>query len=77
MISYLANLDQSLSSLGYRDPGQVTAVTIISASGVGLISTFIFSSTIKRTLMYKNVISLCLALGTVNFIALQIFFIKL
>ena len=56
MISYLANLDQSLSSLGYRDPGQVTAVTIISASGVGLISTFIFSSTIKRTLMYKNII---------------------
>lgn len=59
MISYLAILDQSLSSLGYEDPGQITAVTILSATVVGIFSTFIFSSTIKRTLMYKNIIGLC------------------
>ena len=59
MISFLSVLDQTLSTLGYEDPGQATALTIASAMLIGIISATIFTTAIKITLKYKAITAAC------------------
>ena len=59
MISFLSVLDQTLSTLGYEDPGQATALTIASAMLIGIISAAIFTTAIKLTLKYKAITAGC------------------
>ena len=78
-VSYLSILDQSLKSLGFHDPGQITSVSILSATSAGIFTTFFLISVLKKTLQYKRIILLCiiflilgLIFGLVNFMALMV-----
>lgn len=57
--SYLANLDQSLSTLGFANSGKTTSSILISAMLAGLVSSFVFIKKVKTTLQYKSILSLC------------------
>lgn len=58
MIAFIATLDPILKSMNYEDSNQTTAVTILFAMLVGIFSTPIFSTIIKKTKKYKLVTSL-------------------
>lgn len=69
--SYLANLDQSLSTLGFANSGKTTSSILISAMLAGLVSSFIFIKKVKTTLQYKSILSLCLLCAFLMFSLLQ------
>ena len=77
MVSFLSVLDQTLSSIGYKDPGQAAAITILATTIVGIVTTFFFANLIKKTLQYKLIITICLVFGLITFIALQIVYTRL
>lgn len=54
MIAVLATLDQTLSSLGYNEPGRITSLVILPAMLVGIISTVIISVILKKARAYKK-----------------------
>jgi hypothetical protein len=51
-------LDQLLSGLGFSDSGQVTSITVGSATLVGILSNPIFSFLLKSTKAYRAVAAL-------------------
>eukprot|EP00919_Chromeraceae_sp_WS-2016_P052298 GHVR01124109.1.p1 GENE.GHVR01124109.1~~GHVR01124109.1.p1 ORF type:complete len:118 (+),score=0.33 GHVR01124109.1:2798-3151(+) len=55
----IINMDQTLATLHYEKPGQTTSFIIISAMGMGIISTPLFSTLLKKTLKYKMITILC------------------
>jgi hypothetical protein len=52
-IAFLANLDQILNSLNYKDSNEVTAQSILFAMLIGIVGTPIFSIALKKTGKYK------------------------
>jgi hypothetical protein len=59
VISFLANADQMLSVIGFKDSGKTTSLIVLSAMFAGLISSFFFIGKVKKTLQYKYVLNLC------------------
>jgi hypothetical protein len=53
MIAFMANLDQMLKSLGYKDSNETTANSILFAMLVGILATPVFSLFLKKTRKYK------------------------
>ena len=51
--SYLANLDQTLSTIGFNDSGGMTSQIVLSAMFAGLLSSFFFIAKVKATQRYK------------------------
>ena len=76
MVSFLSVLDHTLSSLGYEDPGQAAALTILATTIFGILPTFIFATLIKKTLQYKLMINICLVFGLITFVSLQIIYTR-
>lgn len=59
LISYIPNIDQKLSRLGFEDSGRATSEIILSAMVAGIISSFFFIRKIKSTLQYRAIIAIC------------------
>ena len=76
MVSFLSVLDQTLSSIGYDDPGQAAALTILATTIFGILPTVIFSILIKRTLQYKLMLTICLVFALITFIAMEVVFTR-
>ena len=59
MIEFFSILNQCLHILGHPDPGKLTSFTMIFSTISGIISTIILTKSLKTTLQYKKILSLC------------------
>jgi hypothetical protein len=57
--SYLANLEQILSKLKFKNTEVESAVLVLTAMVTGIFSSFIFIRKLKATMEYKRVIAFC------------------
>lgn len=55
MIAFIANLDQMLKSLNYKDSNEITANTVLYAMLLGMVATPFFSILLKKTRKYKYI----------------------
>lgn len=59
-ISYISLLNESLATLGYKQPGKTTSSLIIPALLMGIISTFLVIRAVTKTIKYRKIISICI-----------------